>query len=45
MKKYKVDIDGFRYPRVGVSIDYASNDYLDQKRDPKLFYREYVGED
>ena len=24
--KYHIDIDGVRYPRDGVSIDYASND-------------------
>ena len=32
--KYHVDIDGVRYPRDGVSIDYASNDYLE------WFYKE-----
>ena len=28
--KYRVDIDGVRYPRDGVSVDYESNDYVDQ---------------
>ena len=29
VRKYHVDIDGVRHPRDGVSIDYASKDYLD----------------
>ena len=44
-RKYFVDIHGARYPRDDVTIDYASNDYLDQCRDFKLFYKEYVGEE
>ena len=34
-----------RYPGDDISIDFASNDYVDQNRDLKLFYKEYVGED
>ena len=45
VRKYHVDNDGIRYPRDGVSIDYATNDYLDRYRDLKLLYREYVGEE
>ena len=44
MRKYHVDIDGVRYPRHGVSIDYELNDYVDQYRDLKLFYHESLGE-
>ena len=44
MRKYHVDIDGVRYPRDGVSIDYGLNDYIDQYPDLKLFYHEYLGE-
>ena len=44
VRKYHVDIDGVRYPRDGVSIDYGLNDYVDRYRDLKLFYREYLGE-
>ena len=44
-RKYHVDIDGVRYPRDIVSIDYASNDYVDQYTDLKLFYKEYIGEE
>ena len=36
-RKYHVDIDGVRYPRVDVSIDNALNDYADPYRDPKTF--------
>ena len=45
VRKYFVDIDGIGYPRDGVCISYASNDYLDQCRDPKLFCIEYVGKE
>ena len=45
IRKYNVDIDCIRYSRDGVSIDYASNDYVDQYRDLNLFYKEYVAEE
>ena len=45
MRKYHVDYDSVRCPRDGVSIDYASNDYLDQYRRLKIFYKEYVREE
>ena len=44
VKKYFVEIDGVRFPRDGVITDYDLNDYLDQYKDLKLFYKEYVGE-
>ena len=31
--KYYVEIDGQRYPRDGLSINYTENDYIDQYRD------------
>ena len=36
VRKYFVDIDAARCPGGGVSIDYASNDYVDQYRDPQF---------
>ena len=33
-----------RYPRDEVILDYEKNQYLDQYRDLKMFYKEYVGE-
>ena len=45
VRKYFVEIDGVRYPRDGVIIYYPENDYIDQYRDLKLFYKEYVGEE
>ena len=44
VKKYHVDIECVRYPKDGVSIDYGLNDCVDQCRDLKLFYHEYLGE-
>ena len=43
--KYFVEIDGVRYPKDGVLINFEANSYLDQYRDLKLFYKEYVGEE
>ena len=34
-----------RYPRDGVSIEYAVNDYADHYKDLNFFYKEYVGHD
>ena len=45
VRNYHVDCDSVRYPRDDVSIDYNSNDYVDQYRDLKLFYKEYAGEE
>ena len=43
-KKF-VDVDGVRHPRIGVSTEYASNDYLDHYSDLKLFFEMYVREE
>ena len=43
--KYFVEIDGVRYPKDGVLIIFEQNSDLDQYRDLKLFYKEYVGEE
>ena len=43
--KYFVEIDGVRYPKDGVFIVFEENSYLDQYRDLKLFYKDYVGEE
>ena len=45
VRKYFVEIDSIRYPRDSVLINYPENDYIDQYRDLKLFYKEYVGEE
>ena len=43
--KHFVEIDGVRYPKDGVLTNFHENSYLDQYRDLKLFYKEYVGEE
>ena len=45
VRKYHVDIDGVRYPRDCVNIDYWLNDYTDQDCDLKSFCKAYVGEE
>ena len=36
VRKYFVQIDEVRYPRESVNVNYATNDYIDQYRDPKI---------
>ena len=44
VKKYFVEIDGYRYPKESVITNFSDKDYLDQYRDLKSFYQEYAGE-
>ena len=44
IRKYYVEIDGLRYPRDNVLINYEENDYIQQYKDLKLFWKEYIGE-
>ena len=44
LKKYYVEIDGQRYPRDSVILNYDQNDYIEQYKDLKLFFKEYIGE-
>ena len=44
VQKQHFDIDGARYPKDSVNIDYESNDYVDHHRDFKIFHKEYVEE-
>ena len=44
LRKYFVEIDGQRYHRDSVLTHYEENDYIQQYKDLKLFYREYIGE-
>ena len=45
VRKYFVDFDEVRYPRDGVTIDCATNDYLDEYKHLILFYKAYVAEE
>ena len=44
LRKYHVEIDGQRYPRDSLFINYEENDYFEQYKDIKLFFKEYIGE-
>ena len=44
LHKYYVEIDGQRYPRDSVLINYEENDYIEQYEDLKLFWKRYIGE-
>ena len=44
LRQYFVEIDGQRYPRDGLSINYTENAYIDQYRDIELFFKEYISE-
>ena len=45
VRKYFCEIDTQRYPKDGIVTNYAENDYLYHYRDPKLFYKEHLGEE
>ena len=44
VKRYFAEIDGVSYPEDPVDTNFSENKFLDQYRDPKLFYEEYTGE-
>ena len=44
LRKYYVEIDRQRYPRDGVFVNCEQNDYNQQYKDLKLFFKEFVGE-
>ena len=45
LQKYYVEIDSVRYPRDSVLLNYEKNDYIEQYKDSKLFFKEYIGEE
>ena len=45
LQKYYVKIDSVRYPRDSVLRNYEQNDYIEQYKDLKLFFKEYIGEE
>ena len=44
LQKYYVEIDGLRYPRDSVLLNYEQNDYIEKFKDLKRYFKEYVGE-
>ena len=40
IRKYYVEIDGQRYPRDGVLVNYEQNVYIEQNKGLNLFFRE-----
>ena len=44
LRKYYIEIESLRYPRDSVLINYEENDYIQQYKDLKLFWNEYIGE-
>ena len=44
LRKYYIEIDGQRYPRDSSLMNHEQNDYIEQYKDLKLFFKEYIGE-
>ena len=44
LRKHFVEIDAQRYPRDSVLIKYEENGYIQQYKDLKMFFHEYIGE-
>ena len=45
LQKYYVEIDSVRYPRDNGLVNYEQNHYIEQYKDLKLFFKEYIGEE
>ena len=45
LQNYYVEIDSVRYPRDSVLVNYEQNDYIEQYKDLKFFFKEYIGEE
>ena len=45
LQKYYVEIDSVRHPRDSVLVNYEKNDYIEQYKDLKSFFKEYIGEE
>ena len=43
-RKYYIEIDGQQYPRDSSLMNYEQNDYIEQYKDLKLFFKENIGE-
>ena len=41
-EEFFVEIDGIRYPKDAVHVIYATNDYVDHYRDPKISFEKYA---
>ena len=44
LRKYYIEINGQRYPRDSSLMNYEQNDYIEQYKGLKLFFKEYIGE-
>ena len=44
LRKYYIEIDGQRYPRDSSLMNYEQNDYIEQHKDLKLFFKEDIDE-
>ena len=44
LQKHYVEIDSVRYPRDNVLVNYEQNDYIEQYKDLKLFFKDCIGE-
>ena len=44
IRKYHVEIDGQRYPRDSVFMNFEEKDYIQQYKGLKLFWKDYIGE-
>ena len=45
LRKYYIEIDVQRYPRDSSLMNYEQNDYIEQYRDLKMFFKECIGEE
>ena len=44
LREYYVEKEGLRYPRYSLLIYYEEKDYIEQYKNSKMFFKEYIGE-
>ena len=45
LQKYYLEIYSVRHPRDNVLVTYEQNDYIEQYKELKLIFEEYIGEE
>ena len=45
LQKFYVEIGSVRFPRYSVLVNYEQSDYIEQYKDLKIFFKEYIGEE
>ena len=45
LRNFLIEVDAIRYPRDSILVNFEQNDYIEQFKEIKVFFREYIGEE